>query len=82
MRKPIQISISRGQYYDRFAIICDDGSMWTKIDDKEWTRMPDVPQDIPQDVVKKYDCEICHSNYGDFGDKILYHKLDCPLRNK
>jgi len=43
-RKPIAITIE--PLHNALAIVCNDGSIWTKTaQDENWIRLPDVPQD-------------------------------------
>ena len=59
MRKPVHFAVSNiGGGACLYSAVCDDGSMWLCTSTTEWERIPDIPQDEPEqpatspDVVK------------------------------
>lgn len=57
-RKIIQISTcattrtlqgTTQEYYQYITALCDDGTLWRKINNGNWSRVRDIPQDAPEE---------------------------------
>ena len=49
MRKPVHFAVSNiGGGACLYSAVCDDGSMWLCTNATEWERLPDIPQDEPE----------------------------------
>ena len=48
MRKPVQIAVVSNCNFLYMYTLCDDGSMWAGMSGKELARLPDIPQDEPE----------------------------------
>ena len=56
MRKPVHFAVSNiGGGACLYSAVCDDGSMWLCTSTTEWERLPDIPQDEPEQPATRPD---------------------------
>ena len=43
MRKPITCAVAGDPHNTEIVIVCDDGTIWYRLNDKDWVQEPNVP---------------------------------------